>query len=100
MESKLRILKKIIIIMIVVICVLSMVYFLIIKKLDQNVNDFANNTPTDTTPIELQKDIQEVKNAYNAYEQIDKVNPYSVEDLKKIHGTLTFLIEKDAGKLN
>ena len=54
MESKLRILKKIIIIMIVVICVLSMVYFLIIKKLDQNVNDFANNTPTDTTPIELQ----------------------------------------------
>ena len=41
MESKLRILKKIIIIMIVVICVLSMVYFLIIKKLDQNVNDFA-----------------------------------------------------------
>ena len=61
MESKLRILKKIIIIMIVVICVLSMVYFLIIKKLDQNVNDFANNTPTDTTPIELQKDIQEVK---------------------------------------
>ena len=23
-----------------------------------------------------QKDIQEVKNAYNAYEQIDKVNPY------------------------
>ena len=98
MESKLRILKKIIIIMIVVICVLSMVYFLIIKKLDQNVNDFANNTPTDTTPIELQKDIQEVKNAYEAYEQIDKVNPYSVDDLKKIHGILTFLIEKDAGK--
>lgn len=30
--------------------------------------------------------------------QIDKVNPYSVEDLKKIHGILTFLIEKDAGK--
>ena len=32
-----------------------------------------------------QKDIQEVKNAYEAYEQIDKVNPYSVDDLKKIH---------------
>ena len=45
-----------------------------------------------------QKDIQEVKNAYEAYEQIDKINPYSVEDLKKIHGILTFLIEKDAGK--
>lgn len=25
------------------------------------------------------------------------MNPYSVEDLKKIHGILTFLIEKDAG---
>ena len=45
-----------------------------------------------------QKDLQEVKNAYEAYEQIDKVNPYSVDDLKKIHGILTFLIEKDAGK--
>ena len=45
-----------------------------------------------------QKDIQEVKNAYNAYEQINKINPYSVEDLKKIHGILTFLVEKDAGK--
>lgn len=45
-----------------------------------------------------QKDIQEVKNAYEAYEQIDKVNPYSVDNLKKIHGILTFLIEKDAGK--
>lgn len=45
-----------------------------------------------------QKDIQEVKNAYEAYEQIDKLNPYSVDDLKKIHGILTFLIEKDAGK--
>ena len=45
-----------------------------------------------------QKDIQEVKNAYEAYEQIDKLNPYSVEDLKKIHGILTFLIEKDSGK--
>ena len=45
-----------------------------------------------------QKDIQEVKNAYEAYEQIDKINPYSVDDLKKIHGILTVLIEKDAGK--
>ena len=45
-----------------------------------------------------QKDIQEVKNAYNAYEEIDNVNPYSVEDLKKIHGILTFAIEDDSGK--
>ena len=45
-----------------------------------------------------QKDIQEVKNAYKAYEPIDKVNPYSVDDLKKIHGIMTYLIEEDAGK--
>ena len=45
-----------------------------------------------------QKDIQEVKNAYKAYEQIDKLNPYSVEDLKSVHKMLTFLIEEDAGK--
>ena len=45
-----------------------------------------------------QKDIQEVKNAYKAYEHIDKVDPYSLDDLKKIHGIMTFLIEDDAGK--
>lgn len=45
-----------------------------------------------------QKDIQEVKNAYKAYEEIDNVNPYSVEDLKKIQGILTFAIEDDSGK--
>ena len=45
-----------------------------------------------------QKDIQEVKNDYEAYEQIDKINPYSKKDLKKINGIISFLIEKDAGK--
>ena len=45
-----------------------------------------------------QKDIQEVKNAYKAYEEIDNVNPYSVKDLKKIQGILTFAIEDDSGK--
>ena len=58
------------------------------------VEDVINGKPV----MGERKDIQEVKNAYEAYEQIDKVNPYSVEDLKKIHGILTFLIEKDAGK--
>ena len=48
--------------------------------------------------IRRKKDIQEVKNAYAAYEEIDKIDPYSIDDLKKVHGILTFLIEKDAGK--
>ena len=45
-----------------------------------------------------QKDIQEVKNAYKVYEEIDNLNPYSVDDLKKIQGILTFVIEDDSGK--
>lgn len=45
-----------------------------------------------------QKDIQEVKNAYKAYKEIDNINPYSLEDLKKIQGILTFAIEEDSGK--
>lgn len=44
------------------------------------------------------RDIQEVKNAYKAYEELDNVNPYSVDDLKKIQGILTFAIEDDSGK--
>ncbi len=45
-----------------------------------------------------QKEIQEVKNIYKAYEEIDKVNPYNIKDLKRIHGIMTFLIENESGK--
>ena len=31
-----------------------------------------------------QKDIQEAKKAYKAYEEIDNVNPYSIDELKMI----------------
>ena len=58
------------------------------------VEDVINGKPV----IGEQKDIQEVKNAFKAYEQINEVDPYSVEDLKKLHGILTFLLEDDAGK--
>ena len=44
-----------------------------------------------------QKEIQEVKNAYNAYETIKKVNPYSIDDLLKIHGIMTYLTVKESG---
>ena len=36
-----------------------------------------------------QKEIQGVKNAYNAYEKIAEINPYSIKDLKKFHGIMT-----------
>ena len=44
-----------------------------------------------------QKEIQEVKNAYNAYEMINKVDPYSIDDLKKIHGVMTYLTVDESG---
>lgn len=44
-----------------------------------------------------QKEIQEVLNAYSAYEMIGKVNPFSLEDLKKIHGMLTYKTVEQSG---
>lgn len=44
-----------------------------------------------------QKEIQEVLNAYSAYEMISKVNPFSLADLKKIHGMLTYKTVEQSG---
>lgn len=44
------------------------------------------------------KEIQEVKNAYNAYSKIGELNPYNNDDLKKIHGILTYLTVDEAGE--
>ena len=41
------------------------------------------------TVLGPQKEIQEVLNAYEAYDMIDNVNPYLIKDLKKIHGIMT-----------
>jgi len=43
------------------------------------------------------KDIQEVKNALNAYNELDNLDPYSLDDLKKAQGFLTHGIEEDIG---
>ncbi len=45
-----------------------------------------------------QKEIQEVKNAYKAYEMLNDMNPYSIKDLKKIHKTMTYLIVDKPGE--
>lgn len=44
-----------------------------------------------------QLEIQEVKNAYYAYEQISEINPYSIKDLKKMHGYMTDKIINESG---
>ncbi len=46
-----------------------------------------------------QKDIEEVHNAFNAYEKLIKINPYSIDDLLKIHGILMNGLVKEAGRL-
>ena len=43
------------------------------------------------------KDIQEVKNALNAYNELDNLDPYSLDDLKRAQGFLAHGIEEDSG---
>ena len=43
------------------------------------------------------KEIQEVKNAYNAYEKIAEIDPYCIEELKKFHGIMTKYIVEESG---
>ena len=43
------------------------------------------------------KEIQEVKNAYNAYEKMAEIDPYSIEELKKFHGIMTKYIVEESG---
>lgn len=50
------------------------------------------------TVIGLQKEIQEVKNAYSAYEMINKVDAYSIKDLKKVHEVMTYLTVDESGE--
>lgn len=44
-----------------------------------------------------QKEIQEVKNAYAAYEKIDEIDPYSIVCLKELHGIMTKYLVEEAG---
>ena len=43
------------------------------------------------------KDIAEVKNAYEIYEMIDKLNPFSVDDLLKAHEVMTRGLVEESG---
>ncbi len=43
------------------------------------------------------KEIQEVKNAYDAYEEIGKFSPYSITDYKKLHGIMTKYVVEESG---
>ena len=43
------------------------------------------------------KDIAEVKNAYEIYERLDTLNPYSVDDLLTAHGVMTRGLVEESG---
>lgn len=44
------------------------------------------------------KDIKEVKNAYEIYEKLDLLNPYSIKDLLKAHKIMTSELINESGK--
>jgi Fic family protein len=44
------------------------------------------------------KEIQEVKNAYEAYEIVFKLNPYSIDDLLTAHDLMTKNLVKESGR--
>lgn len=44
-----------------------------------------------------QREIQEVKNAYDAYEQVGEVNPFDIDELKRLHGVMTKYLEHESG---
>lgn len=57
------------------------------------VRDVINGHPV----LGDQKEIQEVKNAYAAYEKISEINPFSVSELKRIHGIMTYRTVNESG---
>lgn len=50
------------------------------------------------TVLGEQKEIQEVKNAYAAYEGLSEIDPYSIEDLKRFHGIMTKYVVEESGE--
>ncbi len=44
-----------------------------------------------------EKEIQEVKNAYAAYEKMSDINPYSIKKLKEFHSIMTKYIVEESG---
>ncbi|MGN0764623.1 MAG: Fic family protein [Aristaeellaceae bacterium] len=50
------------------------------------------------TVLGEQREIQEVKNAFAAYERMDEIDPYSIRDLKRFHGIMTRYVVEESGE--
>ncbi len=49
------------------------------------------------TVLGPQREIQEVRNAYQAYDMIGRFDPCSIADLKELHGVMTHLTVQESG---
>ncbi len=49
------------------------------------------------TVLGEQREIQEVKNAYAAYERFTEIEPYSIDNLKFFHGIMTKYVVEESG---
>ena len=49
------------------------------------------------TVLGQQKEIQEVKNAYAAYEKLAEIDPFNIQDLKTLHGIMTQYLIDESG---
>ncbi len=58
-----------------------------------NVRDVLNGREV----IGPAREIQEIKNAFAAYDQIGAVDPYSLDDLLRLHGVMTYLTVEESG---
>ena len=50
------------------------------------------------TVLGQQKEIQEVKNAYDAYEHLSEIDPYDIRYLKQFHGIMTKYLVEESGE--
>lgn len=50
------------------------------------------------TVLGEQKEIQEVKNAYAAYERLAEINPFDISELKKMHNVMTKYLVDESGE--
>ena len=50
------------------------------------------------TVLGEQKEIQEVKNAYEAYERFLEIDPYDIQKLKQFHGIMTKYLVEESGE--
>lgn len=50
------------------------------------------------TVLGEQKEIQEVKNAYAAYDKLSEIDPYSIRSLMQFHGIMTKYIVEESGR--